>query len=1406
MTKRNILTLLAALLSILPAMAYSETVNKLTRGLNYAGKADSLETALTDNFLNKQRGYFYSTPQDVEHSTTYIYWQQAHAMDVLAYSYERKLKEGRTAQAELLKRYMEAWYANHANNYHRDSNDRTGFLNPYTDDMAWIGLSLLRLSEVLGDGKYAQTAREVYDQHIITRAIQDETGMHLPWNWDRDETGNYKNPNGGACTHSPACLLAAKLYQQFEDEKYLTDATALYDFMVKQVCLSDGRCEEPPLSYTQGTFGEACRQLYHITGRPTYKTAAAKYLRYAINSDRCCDRGLLRHEGESMDQSIFKAVLIPYLVNFALDTEVCPDMYRKEVVSFLLKNADALWSNLDKEAYPKMYCPYYWGSRYDKAKTASMVAMVSGASLLEQVARLCSTINGIAVPITAASDGKGQLAKKRPAQSKGVKPTTYPIDEYEEPRVGTIPNTAEWEALSEGLHLTWANRDLHYALHQVPRGKEKASAQLRAWKGERANIEAVLFSKRDQGELRLRMTAWRKKDGRKTGIKTATARFMNYVITDDYKSCGNHDMSLSPWLVPDIIDQDKPRHIPAMETRPVWCTVEVPRRIESGEYTTTLEVVDPKGRVQGSLDLHITVLDRSLPEVHDQQFHLDLWQQPYAVSRYYGVERWSKGHIKALRPYLQALARAGQKVVSTIMFYEPWGNQTHDKFSPMIASTRHADGSWSYDYSIFDRYVSLCAEYGIDQQINCYSMVPWDMTFRYYDEAEGREVDLKTTTSSTEYKDLWEHFLQAFRKHLEKKGWFEKTCIAMDERAEADMLNAYAIAHAAGFKMALAGNYHASLNDKLQDFCVAFNQAQRFTAEERAYRDRHGLTTTVYTSCADVEPNIYSCSLPAEAAFLPLYVAAHRLSGYLHWSWMNWDEHPLTDSRFRLFGSGDTYCYYPGNRSSVRFERLIEGIQQYEKIRILQEEWKDGDQRLSLLNRLLALCQDPNTAGRDCASLVSEVESLLNSTPDEERMMVAPQTLFSTLAGNIDTPPYRIPGICRGQDGRLIATAARLVCGTDPGYGQVDVVCRISTDNGKTWSPEREVAVGTGITSATTNYFDTSFGDPAVVADRESGEVLVMAVAGCTVFSHPTTNRQNPNLIAAIRSMDGGETWQQPENQTEAIYQLFDDGNRMDAAFVGGGRIFQSRVVKQGRYYRLYAALAAKPNGNRVIYSDDFGRTWKPLGGKDAAPVPNGDEPKCDELPDGRVIITSRTGGGRYYNIFSYSDLRSGTGTWEKQTHCDFADACRTPSTNPTNGEMLVVPARQKADGKPVHLILQSMPMGPGRSNVAIYYKVLENPSEISCVDDLCRGWDGYYQVSHTASAYSSMEQQADGRIAIFYEETLTKWGTKPNPISTTFPTGQGQHNFDGFENIYLPLTLETITSGQFGMSAPTRP
>ncbi|MFA7584269.1 MAG: DUF4091 domain-containing protein, partial [Proteiniphilum sp.] len=68
---------------------------------------------------------------------------------------------------------------------------------------------------------------------------------------------------------------------------------------------------------------------------------------------------------------------------------------------------------------------------------------------------------------------------------------------------------------------------------------------------------------------------------------------------------------------------------------------------------------------------------------------------------------------------------------------------------------------------------------------------------------------------------------------------------------------------------------------------------------------------------------------------------AADLDGMLRWAYNSWVENPLTDSRFRTWPAGDTYMVYPDARSSIRFERLVEGIQDAEKIRILRKQYTD---------------------------------------------------------------------------------------------------------------------------------------------------------------------------------------------------------------------------------------------------------------------------------------------------------------------------------------------------------------------------------------------------------------------------------------------------------------------------------
>ncbi len=397
-----------------------------------------------------------------------------------------------------------------------------------------------------------------------------------------------------------------------------------------------------------------------------------------------------------------------------------------------------------------------------------------------------------------------------------------------------------------------------------------------------------------------------------------------------------------------------------------------------------------------------------------------------------------------------------------------------------------------------------------------------------------------------------------------------------------------------------------------------------------------------------------------------------------------------------------------------------------------------------------------------------------------------PQHLFVTNAQSAH--PYRIPAIATAVNGDVIAVSDYRPCGNDIGYGEVDVKGRISHDNGETWGEEFFIADGIGDNN-NGEVWKTGFGDAAIVADAERNELLVMLVCGKTVCWNgnyiPNSPESNPNRVARVRAkldeLTGEWEWMAPEEVTEQIYSQFVDENgkpTVQSLFIGSGKICQSRQIKVGEYYRLYCAVWTKNEGNRVLYSDDFGENWFVLGTINDRPAPNGDEPKCEELPDGSVVLSSRC-VGRYFNIFSYTDIAKAEGRWGSVAYSGEKNAGVNAVGNSTNGEIMIVPVMKKATKEKMFLALQSVPFGPkGRQNVGICYKeIADYASDFASPKHLAVDWDGQFQVSDKGSAYSTMILQKDNSVGFLYEES-------------TFGRD--------YTIVYERFTIDEITDGQY--------
>ena len=556
---------------------------------------------------------------------------------------------------------------------------------------------------------------------------------------------------------------------------------------------------------------------------------------------------------------------------------------------------------------------------------------------------------------------------------------------YEEASNPISTNPSLWVKVS-APQVSWGSTDIRYKKEEpAPIARLKKDINLTAWKGERVSAQLVVWTPEALDNLSFIVSDLTsgKETISKDNVRTG---FVRYVMTDELNKdgkggCGYRKSSdYDSTLVADPIDHiASTLTVPANATQGGWISVRVPQQVKAGKYTGTVTVKDGD-KVLSELKLAVNVKNRTLPASTEWAFHLDLWQNPYAEARYYNVEPFSKEHFDRMRPDMQNYVDAGGKVITASIMHKPWNGQTYDPFESMVTWLKKADGTWYFDYTVFDKWVEYMMSLGVKKQINCYSMVPWRLSFQYFDQASNSFKYLDAKPGEAAYDEFWGNMLTSFAKHLKEKGWFDITHISMDERPMKDMLATLKVIRKADkdFKVSLAGTYHDELVKELHDYCIAIGE--KFPAEVIKSRKEAGQVTTYYTCCTEPRPNTFTFSAPAEAECLGWFAAKENLDGYLRWALNSWVKNPLQDSRFTAWAAGDTYMIYPEGRSSIRFERLIEGIQSYEKIRILKEEFekKGNKSAIKKIDKILKAFDEFSLEEIPAATVVTKAKEAIN--------------------------------------------------------------------------------------------------------------------------------------------------------------------------------------------------------------------------------------------------------------------------------------------------------------------------------------------------------------------------------------------------------------------------------------------
>jgi hypothetical protein len=174
------------------------------------------------------------------------------------------------------------------------------------------------------------------------------------------------------------------------------------------------------------------------------------------------------------------------------------------------------------------------------------------------------------------------------------------------------------------------------------------------------------------------------------------------------------------------------------------------------------------------------------------------------------------------------------------------------------------------------------------------------------------------------------------------------------------------------WKITYAGLWHPELSALVDDYsCVMEYEPNTIDIQKR---NELGFTSTFYVCCGPAKPNTFVFSPPVEGRYMGWYATSAGYDGFLRWAYDAWPSDPQRDARHIHWPAGDCFLVYPGGNSSIRFEKLREGIVDYEKIRILRKFAKESknDNAKKMMNELEALLNSLKTNNPD--KMISDIQ------------------------------------------------------------------------------------------------------------------------------------------------------------------------------------------------------------------------------------------------------------------------------------------------------------------------------------------------------------------------------------------------------------------------------------------------
>ncbi len=319
--------------------------------------------------------------------------------------------------------------------------------------------------------------------------------------------------------------------------------------------------------------------------------------------------------------------------------------------------------------------------------------------------------------------------------------------------------------------------------------------------------------------------------------------------------------------------------------------------------------------------------------------------------------------------------------------------------------------------------------------------------------------------------------------------------------------------------------------------------------------------------------------------------------------------------------------------------------------------------------------------------------------PDRVNVFVSGEGAYHT---------YRIPSAIVTTKGTLLAFCEGRKKGRSD-TGDIDLILRRSNDGGKTWGKVQVVWDDAGNTC----------GNPCPVVDRENGTIWLLMTHNLGEDNEARIvdgKSKGSRTVWVTKSADDGETWSKPVEITTDVklkeWTWYATGPGVGIQLKNGRLLIPCDNKVAG----------AKARQSHVIYSDDYGKTWK-LGG---VVGPNCNESQAVELSDGSVLLNMRSYQGNNRRLIAVS--KGGGVTFSK----------------PTEDESLIEPVCQAS-------ILRVA----GEKNTILFSNPASKKREkmtVRASTDDCKTWSVSKLLHDGPAAYSCLTVLPDKTIGCLYE------------------------------------------------------